>query len=107
MWELEDQIKLYKAGKPLSKRVNLTFPIGQAKHYEYHLEANLFGVKMRDDNDSRPLPVPGEIVPITNCSCESAELTASKAVSYIDFVEVFNSCFCFCVLHKQFFIVDI
>jgi hypothetical protein len=50
------------------------------------LEGNLFGVKTREENGSRPLPT--GIVPITDCQCESAELSEAKAVSYIDFVEL-------------------
>lgn len=70
----------------MNKRTNLTFPIGKTSNFEYHLEGNLFGVKLRPKNDTRPPP--SGIVPITNCSCESAELTEAKAVSYIDFVEL-------------------
>jgi hypothetical protein len=50
------------------------------------MEGNFFGVKMREDNDTRPLPT--GIVPITNYSYESVELSEAKAVSYIDFVEL-------------------
>jgi hypothetical protein len=77
---------------------NLSFPLGRSD-YPYHLENFFFGVKTRPENDSRPLPI--GVVPITNCSCESSELTAAKSVSYIDFVEVsskrleLNSCCAF------------
>lgn len=64
----------------------MTFPIGKTEFLQYHLEGNLFGVRIREGNETRPLPT--GIVPITNCSCEDPALSDAKAVSYIDFVEL-------------------
>lgn len=76
----------YKAGRPLSASTNLSLPRGKSNGFTYQLEGNFFGVRLRADNDSRPAP--RGLVPVSNCSCEPAELTEVKAVSYVDFVEV-------------------
>ncbi|KAI6203763.1 hypothetical protein M3Y94_00594000 [Aphelenchoides besseyi] len=86
MWAMEEQIERYEKGKSLSSLTNLSFPLGRANALNYHLESYFFGVKLRDSNDSRPAPE--GIVPIKNCDCESPELTAAKAVSWIDNVEL-------------------
>ncbi|KAI6221320.1 Patched domain-containing protein 3 [Aphelenchoides fujianensis] len=86
MWAMEDQIERYQKGKALNTLTNLSFPLGRANSLNYHLESYFFGVKMRDSNDTRPPPT--GVVPITNCHCESPELTAAKAVSWIDHVDL-------------------
>ncbi|CAD5209383.1 unnamed protein product [Bursaphelenchus xylophilus] len=83
---LKKQVLKYNEGKPLSSITNLTFPRGRSDGVDYQLEGNFFGVKLRPSNDTRPKPA--GIVPKSNCSCESSELTEVKAVSYIDYIEL-------------------
>ncbi|CAD5206517.1 unnamed protein product [Bursaphelenchus okinawaensis] len=83
---LKRQVGYYHKGVPLSNGTQLSLPRGKADGVKYELEGNFFGVKRRAPNDTRPLPV--GIVPVSNCSCESPELTEVKAVSYVDYIEL-------------------